>query len=53
MSGAQTAMQREVPAIGAHRDEVLSRTLGLSPEAIAGLAKAGAFGSPRGQKTVT
>jgi crotonobetainyl-CoA:carnitine CoA-transferase CaiB-like acyl-CoA transferase len=44
MSGAQTAMQREVPAVGAHRDEVLSRTLGLSPEAIAGLAEAGVFG---------
>jgi CoA:oxalate CoA-transferase len=44
MSGAHTSMQREVPAIGAHRDEVLSRVLGLSPEAIAGLAEAGAFG---------
>ncbi|MGO9357372.1 MAG: CaiB/BaiF CoA transferase family protein [Xanthobacteraceae bacterium] len=44
MSGAQTAMQREVPAVGAHRDEVLSRALGLSAEAIAGLAAAGVFG---------
>ena len=52
MSGARTAMQREVPAIGAHRDEVLSRVLGLSSEAIADLAEAGAFGSPRDQATM-
>jgi CoA:oxalate CoA-transferase len=45
MSGAPTSMQRDVPAIGAHRDEVLSRVLGLSATAIAGLAEAGAFGS--------
>jgi len=48
MSGAQTAMRREVPAVGAHRDEVLSRALGLSPEAVAGLAAAGAFGKAPG-----
>jgi crotonobetainyl-CoA:carnitine CoA-transferase CaiB-like acyl-CoA transferase len=46
MSGAPTAMRREIPAIGAHRDDVLSRVLGLSGDAIAGLAEAGAFGSP-------
>jgi CoA:oxalate CoA-transferase len=44
MSGAQTSMQREIPKIGAHRDDVLSRILGLSDEAIADLAEAGAFG---------
>jgi hypothetical protein len=38
-------MQREIPAIGAHRDELLSRVLGLSGEAISRLAEAGAFGS--------
>jgi CoA:oxalate CoA-transferase len=47
MSGADTAMQREVPGVGAHRDEVLSRVLGLSSEEIAGLAVAGAFGKAR------
>jgi CoA:oxalate CoA-transferase len=45
MSGAQTSMQRDIPAIGAHRDEVLWRVLGLSAEAIADLREAGAFGS--------
>jgi CoA:oxalate CoA-transferase len=44
MSGADTAMKREIPGVGAHRDEVLSRELGLSAEAIAALAEAGAFG---------
>jgi len=44
MSAADTSMQRDIPGIGAHRDEVLSRVLGLSPEAISGLAEAGAFG---------
>jgi CoA:oxalate CoA-transferase len=47
MSDAMTSMQREVPDIGAHRDEVLSHALGLSAEAIADLAKAGAFGMVR------
>jgi CoA:oxalate CoA-transferase len=47
MSGARTAMQREVPATGAHRDEILSRILDLSPESIAQLVTAGAFGKPR------
>jgi CoA:oxalate CoA-transferase len=47
MSGADTAMKRDIPGVGAHRDEVLSRNLGLSAEAIAGLAEAGAFGKMR------
>jgi CoA:oxalate CoA-transferase len=47
MSGAHTAMKREIPGVGAHRDEVLSRALGMSTEAIAGLAEAGAFGKAR------
>jgi crotonobetainyl-CoA:carnitine CoA-transferase CaiB-like acyl-CoA transferase len=47
MSGADTAMKRDIPGVGAHRDEVLSQTLGLSPEAITGLAAAGAFGKAR------
>jgi crotonobetainyl-CoA:carnitine CoA-transferase CaiB-like acyl-CoA transferase len=47
MSGADTAMKREIPGVGAHRDEVLLRDLGLSAEAIAGLAEAGAFGKMR------
>jgi crotonobetainyl-CoA:carnitine CoA-transferase CaiB-like acyl-CoA transferase len=47
MSGADTAMKREIPGIGAHRDAVLSGTLGLSSDAIAGLAAAGAFGKAR------
>jgi CoA:oxalate CoA-transferase len=47
MSGADTAMKREIPGVGAHRDEVLSKTLGLSAEAIIGLAAAGAFGKTR------
>jgi CoA:oxalate CoA-transferase len=44
MSGAHIAMKREIPGAGAHRDEVLSQALGMSAEAIAGLAEAGAFG---------
>ena len=46
MSGGPMAMRREIPEVGAHRDDVLSRVLGLSGEAIAGLAEAGVFGSP-------
>src|ERR1700733_4400706 len=45
MSGADTAMKPEVPAVGAHREELLSRVLGLSPEAVARLAGAGVFGA--------
>jgi crotonobetainyl-CoA:carnitine CoA-transferase CaiB-like acyl-CoA transferase len=52
MSGARTAMQREVPAVGAHRDEILSAALGLSADAVARLAEAGAFGKSR-EKTAT
>jgi crotonobetainyl-CoA:carnitine CoA-transferase CaiB-like acyl-CoA transferase len=44
MSGANTAMKRDIPGVGAHRDDVLSQALGMSTEAIATLAKAGAFG---------
>ena len=47
MSGASTSMQRDIPAIGAHREDVLSRVLGLSGEAISRLAEAGAFGGRR------
>jgi len=50
MSGAHTEMQREVPATGAHRDEILSRILDLSPDSIAQLVAAGAFGK-RGDRT--
>src|SRR5262249_12984674 len=46
MSDAPTAMRREIPAIGAHRDDVLSRVLVRSGDAIASFAEAGAFGSP-------
>jgi len=49
MSATDTSMRRDIPAIGAHRDEVLSRVLGLSAGAIASLAEAGAFGSHRDQ----
>ena len=45
MSGAQTSIRPEIPAIGAHRDEVLARALGLSGEAIAELAGCGVFGT--------
>jgi crotonobetainyl-CoA:carnitine CoA-transferase CaiB-like acyl-CoA transferase len=51
MSGASTSMQRDIPAIGAHRDDVLSRVLGLSGEAISGLAEAGAFGNRGDRKS--
>ena len=50
MSGAETSIGRDIPAIGAHRDEVLSGTLGLSREAIAALARLGAFGEPREER---
>jgi len=49
MSGAETSINPEIPAVGAHRDEVLSRTLGLSPEAIAALVGLGAFGKPKAE----
>jgi crotonobetainyl-CoA:carnitine CoA-transferase CaiB-like acyl-CoA transferase len=44
MSGSDTSIRREIPAIGAHRDDVLANVLGLTPAAIADLAAAGAFG---------
>jgi CoA:oxalate CoA-transferase len=50
MSGAETTIKPEIPATGAHRDEVLSRALGLSSEAIAVLAGAGVFGKHKEQK---
>ena len=51
MSGAETSIGRQIPGIGAHRDELLSRMLGLSSEAIAALVRLGAFGqSPEERK---
>ena len=50
MSDAETTIRPDIPATGAHRDEVLSRALGLSSEAIAVLARAGAFGRQKEQK---
>jgi CoA:oxalate CoA-transferase len=50
MSGADTSIGRDIPAVGAHRDEVLSRTLGLSPDAIAALVGLGAFGQPKEER---
>jgi crotonobetainyl-CoA:carnitine CoA-transferase CaiB-like acyl-CoA transferase len=50
MSGARTVMQRDIPATGAHRDEILSRLLDLSPDSIAQLVDAGAFGRDRTTK---
>jgi crotonobetainyl-CoA:carnitine CoA-transferase CaiB-like acyl-CoA transferase len=49
MSDAETSIRREIPAVGAHRDDVLSRTLGLSTEAIAALVRMGVFGRPRAE----
>ncbi len=46
MSGADTPIGGHVPGIGAQRDDVLSRILGLSPDAITALAAAGIFGKP-------
>jgi crotonobetainyl-CoA:carnitine CoA-transferase CaiB-like acyl-CoA transferase len=47
MSGAETSIRPEIPDVGAHRDEVLSRALGLSPDAIADLAGSGVFGKTK------
>jgi CoA:oxalate CoA-transferase len=44
MSDAHTPIGSHVPEIGAHRDDVLSRVLGLSPENIGSLLAAGVFG---------
>jgi CoA:oxalate CoA-transferase len=51
MSGADTAMQREVPAVGAHRDQILFEMLDLPSDAVVRLVEAGAFGTPRDQAT--
>jgi CoA:oxalate CoA-transferase len=51
MSGARTSMHRDVPATGAHRNEILSRLLDLSPDSIAELVEAGAFGKPGNRTT--
>jgi crotonobetainyl-CoA:carnitine CoA-transferase CaiB-like acyl-CoA transferase len=50
MSDAETPIGRDIPSIGAHREEVLSRMLELSPDEIAALANMGAFGAPRGER---
>ncbi len=47
MSGAQTSIRPEIPGVGAHRNDVLSRALGLSADAIADLARSGVFGRPK------
>ena len=47
MSDAEISIGRDIPAIGAHRDEVLSQTLGLSPQAITALVRLGAFGQAK------
>jgi CoA:oxalate CoA-transferase len=52
MSGAQTSIRPEIPAVGAHRDEVLARALGLSGEAIANLAGWGVFGAEKEREKV-
>jgi CoA:oxalate CoA-transferase len=51
MSGAHTSIKRDVPAVGAHREAILSEMLGLSANAVAGLAEAGAFGKHRDGST--
>ncbi len=51
MSGADTAMQRKVPAVGAHRDQILFEMLDLPSDAVVRLVEAGAFGTPRDQAT--
>jgi crotonobetainyl-CoA:carnitine CoA-transferase CaiB-like acyl-CoA transferase len=50
MSGAETSIRREIPAVGAHRDEILAGALGLSPEAIVDLAARGVFGATTGHR---
>ena len=50
MSDAETPIGRDIPSIGAHREEVLSRMLELSPDEITALANMGAFGAPRGER---
>jgi crotonobetainyl-CoA:carnitine CoA-transferase CaiB-like acyl-CoA transferase len=50
MSDAETPIGRDIPSIGAHREDVLSRMLELSSDEIAALANMGAFGAPRGER---
>lgn len=50
MSGACTTMRREIPAIGAHRDDILARILGLSAADIGAADAAGVFGAPKTSK---
>ncbi|HMM88072.1 CaiB/BaiF CoA transferase family protein [Bradyrhizobium sp.] len=47
MSGADTRIGHEIPAIGGHRDHVLARVLRMSPNEIADVVASGAFGSSR------
>jgi CoA:oxalate CoA-transferase len=44
MSGSRSAIGREVPSVGSHRDDVLARVLGLSRDDIERAAASGAFG---------
>src|SRR5262249_31068780 len=44
MSGARTTIGHEIPSIGAHRDDVLTRVLGMSRNEIADVVSSGAFG---------
>ena len=50
MSDADTPIKRDIPSIGAHREDVLSRMLELSSDEIAALANMGAFGASRGER---
>jgi crotonobetainyl-CoA:carnitine CoA-transferase CaiB-like acyl-CoA transferase len=51
MSGARTTIGREIPGIGADRDDVLGRILGMSRNEIADAAASGAFGKVRAATT--
>jgi len=44
MSGVRSAIGREIPSIGSHRDDILERVLGLSADEIEKAAACGAFG---------
>lgn len=44
MSGAEVGIRRDIPSIGSHRDDILTRLLGLSASEIETAAAAGAFG---------
>jgi len=47
MSGASTTIGREIPAVGAHRDDILARVLGMSGHQIADVVASGALGGSR------